>query len=99
MRSAREAAQRTASVAERHILEKEARIERQILHIAELARDDHMLAVSDAKRLLSQTIVLLVKMKDDLRQTYERVDALSLTTAQVRAPSKSGDNGQNRAVC
>jgi hypothetical protein len=98
MRSAREAAERTACVAERHILEKEARIEGQISLIAELTRDGHTSLVSNAGRLLSQMIVLLVKMKDDLRQAYERVDALSLTNAQVTALTERGHDGQNRTV-
>jgi hypothetical protein len=82
MRTAKEAAEHTALIAKQHITEQESRIERQVELIAALGRDGHATMVKDAQRLLSEMIVLLVEMRDDLREARERIDALSQFDSQ-----------------
>jgi hypothetical protein len=84
MGRAREAAERTARLAEHHIVEQEGRIERQVSLIAELERDGHIAMLKEAQRLLSEMIVLLVKMHDDLQQAY-RTSGCHLTDQRSRS--------------
>jgi hypothetical protein len=60
------AAQQMALLAEQHIAQQEARVERQKELIAQLEKDGHEAMARDARRLLDEIIGLLVRMHDDL---------------------------------
>jgi hypothetical protein len=98
MSRAREVAERTARLAEHHIVEQEARIERQVSLVAKLERDAHIAMLKEAQRLLSEMIVLLVKMHDDLRQSHERFDYSLACDAEVTTPASAWQDGQNQTV-
>ncbi len=75
MSRAREAAERTPRLAEQHVVEQEARIQRQLSLIAELEKHGHTAMLKDAQRLLSEMTKLLATMHQDLQEAYKRVDA------------------------
>jgi hypothetical protein len=61
-----DAARRTASSADRRIIQQEDRIERQKEVIAALKNDGHEAMVKDAQRLLGEMLVRLARMYSDL---------------------------------
>jgi hypothetical protein len=77
MLTARQAAQRTALLAEQHVVEQEARIDRQRKLIVSLSNGEHERMLREAHRLLVAMELLLVQMNDSLTRAQERLDRLS----------------------
>jgi hypothetical protein len=75
MPTAREATERTIRLADLHLLQQEARIERQKQLIWSLEADGHAELARDARQLLGEMTLLLGRMQDELAQAEERLMA------------------------
>jgi hypothetical protein len=75
MRTAREVTERTIHLAELHIAQQEARMERQKKLIESLEADGHADMAEAARHLLSEMAVLLARMHDELAQAQGRLIA------------------------
>ena len=73
MRTAREATERTIGLSELHIVQQEARIERQKQLIWSLEADGHLELAQNARQLLTEMKILLGRMQDDLSQAEKRL--------------------------
>ena len=77
MLTAREAALQTVLMAELHVIQQEARIERQRDLIRSLSKGGHETMLQDAHRLLAEMEGLLAVMNDSLARAEERLDRLT----------------------
>jgi len=80
MLTAREAALRTVLIAEQHVVEQEARIDRQRDLILSLSKGGHDAMLQDAHQLLAEMEALLAEMNDSLARAEERLYRLTDTT-------------------
>ena len=77
MLTAREAALQTVLMAELHVIQQEARIERRRDLVRSLSKGGHETMLQDAHRLLAEMDGLLAQMNDSLARAEERLDRLS----------------------
>jgi hypothetical protein len=73
MLTAREAALRTVLIAEQHVIEQEARIDRQRDLILSLSEGGHQSMLRDAHELLAKMEALLAEMNSSLARAEERL--------------------------
>jgi hypothetical protein len=73
--SSQDLARRTAVLAQLHIVEQEQRICRQQKLVAELERAGNNAMAADARRLLAEMEVLVMRPYDEFEQAHERVAA------------------------
>ena len=71
--TAREATERAIRLAELHLAQQEARIERQRQLVWSLEADGHAALARDARRLLGEMTVLFGRMQEELMQAEARL--------------------------
>ena len=80
-RTPQEATEHTIRVAKLHIVQQEARIERQTRLIGSLEADGHTETAREAHRLLAQMNSLLARMENDLSLAEKRLQELTTSNA------------------
>lgn len=75
-RTLQDATERTIRIAKLHIVQQEARIERQERLIASLEADGHIDMVREARQLLTEMNSLLARMQNDLALAEKRLQEL-----------------------
>ena len=75
MDAGRKATERTMRLADLHVAQQEARIERQRELISSLEADGHVYLARDARQLLVEMTILLGRMHDDWMLAQARMKA------------------------
>jgi hypothetical protein len=73
MRTTKEATERSIRLAELHLVQQQARIERQRQLIWSLEADGHVDLARDARQLLTEMTALLGRMQNELTQAEARL--------------------------